>query len=294
MLDADTRSYLQLLLSGGAQGLKGNGRELANAIRRFEPLARDTRAVAEQLAQRRANIRRAVHNFSLVVDELGGSDDQLAEFVENSNAVFASLASQDANLRATLQELPSTLSATRSALGKTELLADELGPTLQALRPGARALGPALEQTQPFLRTTTPMIRDEIRPFVRAARPLVRQARPAMRDLVGARARPAARLQGAQRAAQHARLQPARRHRGGLPLLGRVGQPPGAGGVLQCGRPGPDPPRPRGGRLREPAGAREHRGRQPAARRADAAARGARSRRRVPGDRPDTDAAGPG
>ena len=183
VLDSDTRSYLQLLLADGARGLKGNGRELANTIRRFEPLARDTRAVSEQLAQRRANIRRAVHNFSLVVEELGGSDDQLADFVENSNAVFASLASQDANLRATLQELPSTLSATRTALGRTELLAGELGPTLQALRPGARALGPALAQTRPFLRATTPVIRDEIRPFVRAARPLVKQLRPAMRDL---------------------------------------------------------------------------------------------------------------
>jgi phospholipid/cholesterol/gamma-HCH transport system substrate-binding protein len=182
-LDGDTRSYLQLLLSDGAQGLKGNGRELANTIRRFEPTARYTRDIAEQLATRRRNIKRAIHNFSLVVDELGGKDDQLAEFVENSNAVFASLASQDANLRATLRELPSTLTATRTALGKAEVLADELGPTLQALRPGARALGPALRQTRPFLRETTPVIRDEIRPFVRASRPLVTELRPAIRDL---------------------------------------------------------------------------------------------------------------
>jgi phospholipid/cholesterol/gamma-HCH transport system substrate-binding protein len=169
-LDGDTRSYLQLLLSDGAQGLDGNGRELANTIRRFEPTARDTRALAEGLADRRENIKRAIHNFSLVVDELGSKDDQLAEFVESSNAVFASLASQDANLRATLAELPSTLTETRTALGKAELLADELGPTLEALRPGARALGPSLRQTRPFLRETTPIIRDEIRPFVRASR----------------------------------------------------------------------------------------------------------------------------
>ncbi len=183
VLDDDTRSYLQLLLSDGAQGLGGNGRELANTIRRFEPLARDTRAIAGQLATRRKNLKRAIHNFSLVVEELGGKDDQLAEFVENSNAVFASLASQDANLRATLQELPSTLTETQTALGKAQVLADELGPTLQALRPGARALGPALQQMRPFLRTTTPIIKDEIRPFVRASRPLVDELRPAMRDL---------------------------------------------------------------------------------------------------------------
>jgi len=183
VLDGDTRSYLQLLLSDGARGLKGRERDLADTIRRFEPSARDTRAIAEQLAKRRDNIKRAIHNFSLVVDELGGKDDQLAEFVENSNAVFASLASQDANLRATLQELPSALTETRTALGKAEVLADELGPTLQALRPGARALGPTLQQTRPFLRETTPIIKDEIRPFVRASRPLVAELRPAARDL---------------------------------------------------------------------------------------------------------------
>jgi phospholipid/cholesterol/gamma-HCH transport system substrate-binding protein len=183
VLDGDTRSYLQLLLSDGARGLDGNSRELANTIRRFEPTARDTLAVAKQLARRRDNIKRAIHNFSLVVDELGGKDDELADFVENSNAVFASLASQDANLRETLQELPSALTETQEALGKADTLARELGPTLEALRPGARALGPALQQTRPFLRETTPIIRDEIRPFVRASRPLVTELRPAARDL---------------------------------------------------------------------------------------------------------------
>ena len=54
-----------------------------------------------------------IHNLSLVMDELGAKDDQLAEFVENSNAVFAILARQDANLRATLTELPSALDETQ-------------------------------------------------------------------------------------------------------------------------------------------------------------------------------------
>jgi phospholipid/cholesterol/gamma-HCH transport system substrate-binding protein len=182
-LDGDTRTYLQLLLSDGGEALGGNGRALANTIRRFEPTARDTRAIAEQLATRRKNIKRAIHNFSLVVEELGAKDDQLAQFVDSSNAVFAALAEQDANLRATLQELPSTLDATQSALGKTTRLADVLGPTLEALRPGARALGPALVETRPFLRETTPVIRDEIRPFVRASRPAVQELNPALRDL---------------------------------------------------------------------------------------------------------------
>ena len=88
-LDTDTRDYLTVLLGAGAEGLRGNGRELANALRRIEPSARYGRKVFASLAERRKNIKRVIHNLSLVMDELGAKDDQLAEFVENSNAVFA-------------------------------------------------------------------------------------------------------------------------------------------------------------------------------------------------------------
>jgi phospholipid/cholesterol/gamma-HCH transport system substrate-binding protein len=185
-LDGDTRDYLTVLVGAGAEGLRGNGRALARAIRRIEPSARYGRRVFSALAERKHNIKRVIHNLSLIMEELGAKDDQVAEFVENSNAVFETLAGQDANLRSTLTELPSTLQETQRGLGKAKTLADELGPTLQALRPGARALGPTLRQVRPFVRETTPILRDEVRPFVRASRPTVRELRPAMRDLAAA------------------------------------------------------------------------------------------------------------
>jgi phospholipid/cholesterol/gamma-HCH transport system substrate-binding protein len=185
-LDADTRDYLKLLLGDGAEALGGNGRELARTLRRIEPTARYARRINEQLAERRRNVKRVIHNFSLLTSELGDRDDQLAEFVENSNAVFAALANQDANIRGTLAELPSALDVTRESLGKVDRLASLLGPTLEDLRPAARALGPSLRATRPFLRETTPVIRDELRPFTRAALPTVERLRPAMRDLAAA------------------------------------------------------------------------------------------------------------
>ena len=185
-LDADTRDYLKLLLGDGAEALRGNGRELAQTLRRIEPTAHYAREVNEQLAVRRQNLKRVIHNFSLLVDELGDKDTQLAEFVESSNAVFGVLARQDANLRATLQELPSALDETQTALAKVDRLATVLGPTLEDLRPAARALGPSLVETRPFLTETTPVIRDQLRPFTRAAIPTVRELRPAMRDLSAA------------------------------------------------------------------------------------------------------------
>jgi phospholipid/cholesterol/gamma-HCH transport system substrate-binding protein len=187
-LDSDTRDYLQLLLSDGAQGVgsKAKGVQLADALRQIKPTAKYARQINEGLATRRASLARVVHNFSLLTDELGSRDTRLSNFVENSNAVFSTLASQDQSLKATLEKLPSTLDVTNTSLGKVKSLADELGPTLQALRPGARALGPSLKQTRPFLRKTTPVIKDQLRPFARAALPTVTDLRPALRDLSAA------------------------------------------------------------------------------------------------------------
>jgi phospholipid/cholesterol/gamma-HCH transport system substrate-binding protein len=185
-LDTDTRDYLRILLGDASLALKDNGRQLAQTIRRIEPTARYAREINEQLAVRRNNIRRVVHNLSLLMEELGTKDRQVADFVQSSNAVFSILAGQDANLRDTLRQLPGALDETQTTLAKVDRLAKVLGPTLQDLRPGARALGPSLRETQPFLTKTTPILRDQIRPFARAALPTVKALRPAMRDLAAA------------------------------------------------------------------------------------------------------------
>ena len=185
-LDTDTRDYLRILLGDASTGLDGNGRALAQTIRRFEPTAKYAREINEQLATRRANIKRVVHNLSLLMEELGTKDRQVADFVESSNAVFSILAGQSANLQATLHELPGALDETSTTLAKVDRMARVLGPTLEDLRPAARALGPSLRETQPFLTRTTPVLRDQIRPFTRAAQPTVRQLRPALEDLAAA------------------------------------------------------------------------------------------------------------
>jgi phospholipid/cholesterol/gamma-HCH transport system substrate-binding protein len=182
-LDVDTRNYLQLLLGGAGQALNGQGRELSATLKRFEPTGRYLARLNGLLATRERNIRRSIHNFSLLAQALGDKDDDIAALVDSSNRVFQVFASQDAQLRATLQELPSTLDTTNTALVKLNKLGNVLGPTLGALLPGARALGPSLEQTRPFLRETTPIIQNQLRPFAREALPVVTTLRPAAADL---------------------------------------------------------------------------------------------------------------
>jgi phospholipid/cholesterol/gamma-HCH transport system substrate-binding protein len=185
-LDGDTRDYLRLLIAGAGEGLDGNSQKLSATFKRFSPTGRDILKITKKLAERRGNIRRSIHNFSLLSQALGNKDKELSRLVDSSNAVFRAFADQDQRLRETLSLLPGTLQATNVGLAKANRLGKTLGPTLGALRPGARALGPSLRATRPFVEKTTPVIRDQLRPFARDALPTVKLLRPAARDIAAA------------------------------------------------------------------------------------------------------------
>jgi phospholipid/cholesterol/gamma-HCH transport system substrate-binding protein len=181
-LDADTRDYLRVLLNAGAEGV-GDGVQLRQTFKRFEPLSRDGRKATRLLIARRKNIKRSISNFQKLATELGDKDRDLAAFVDSANANFEAIANQDAKLREALRLFPGALAETRDTLTDVGALARNLGPALSKLRPGARALAPTLRATRPFVRTTTPVIRDQIRPFARDVRPVVRDTRSAAEDL---------------------------------------------------------------------------------------------------------------
>jgi phospholipid/cholesterol/gamma-HCH transport system substrate-binding protein len=194
-LDGDTRDYLRILLNAGgtafddeASGTAGRyeqtaEQDLREALKRFEPTARDGERFTRLLIQRRHNIKRVIHNFQELSTALARRDDQLASLVDSANANFEAFASEEDSLRAALREFPGALSQTETTLIKAGALADELGPALERLRPFARELAPALRKTRPFFEETTPIIRDQIRPFARDVQPTVRDLRRASEDL---------------------------------------------------------------------------------------------------------------
>lgn len=182
-LDGDTRAYLQLLLQGAGDGLGGRGKRLSAGLRRFEPLSRDLAEIGKALAVRRQNIKRSITAFKLVSQELGANDTRLTEFVDSSASVLGDFADQQQAIRESLQELPSTLRATRSALDSGETFAKVLGPASTDLIPAAQALAPALKQTRPLFTNTTPVLRTQLRPFAKAAQTPVRHLAQAAEPL---------------------------------------------------------------------------------------------------------------
>jgi phospholipid/cholesterol/gamma-HCH transport system substrate-binding protein len=196
-LDADTRSYLLLLLSGGAQAFQDPGTTgslpspaaigaFQGVLKRFAPLNRDTVAFSRLLSTRSRNIRRAIHNFGLVASSLGSVNQQLASLIRASNTNFSAFASQDANLQSALSLLPGTLQVTTQTLGKVQGFATASGQALGRLAPFAQALGPGLVAAQPLLRQTTPVIKNQLKPFSQAVTPLAQILEPASASLAKA------------------------------------------------------------------------------------------------------------
>ncbi|HEX2233136.1 MAG TPA: MlaD family protein [Thermoleophilaceae bacterium] len=173
-LDADTRDYLRLLISGAGKGLEGRGSDLQEVFARLGPLHRDLERVSSAIARRRANLRRLIHNYGMLVSEIGRNDRDVVRLVQASEDVFSAFAAQDANITEAVRRLPGALSTTATTLGKVDRLADTMGPAFESLRPAFRQLDDANEETIPLLREGTPILRDEIRPFARAARPFTR------------------------------------------------------------------------------------------------------------------------
>ena len=186
VLDADTRDYLVLLINGGGQGLAGNGRTLAQVLRRLDPTQRNIAKITGQLQKRQSNMKRVTTNLQLLLNELGKKDTQLSAFVDSSNAVLGDFAAQESNLKATISLLPGALSATNKAVISAGSAAAVAGPTLEALRPAARGLAPAQVASQKFFKQTLAPIRDQLRPFAVDVQPALRLLKPTTADLVSA------------------------------------------------------------------------------------------------------------
>jgi phospholipid/cholesterol/gamma-HCH transport system substrate-binding protein len=178
-LDTDTRQYLQLLVAGGAEGIGGRGKQLSNALRRFQPFVHYTAKLNKVVAQRHVELARVIHDFSSLTTELGRHDSEIKRFVTSSDAALGNFAHQQQSIQESLQEFPATLRATNAGLASANHFSKVAYPALTGLIPQAQASTPAFKATERLFSQTTAPIRDQIRPFTRQIRPLLNQANEA-------------------------------------------------------------------------------------------------------------------
>jgi phospholipid/cholesterol/gamma-HCH transport system substrate-binding protein len=186
-LDGDTRNYLQLLVNGAGQGLKGKGgSELAQVFERFEPTHQDLARLNGAVAVRGRDLQQLVHSLQRLNTALSHNQGQIVRLVDASSTVFRAFASHDTNISRAIGDLPSTLAQTTDTLNKVTTFAKLLGPTASNLLPAAKALPAANAAVTALAKPSAPIVQNEIRPFVVAARPLVRNLKPAAENLAKA------------------------------------------------------------------------------------------------------------
>jgi phospholipid/cholesterol/gamma-HCH transport system substrate-binding protein len=200
-LDGDTRQYLDLLINGAGQGLKGQGgSELAKVLERFLPTHQSLAQLNRVVAERGSNLRRLIHSLRVLNSAMATKKVQITQLIDAANKVFHAFANANQGVSQAVAELPATLRQTTSTLLKVKTFADLLTPTTRNLAqvtyhfPGTTCCkAPAIEEITPannatiaLARPAAPILQNQIRPFVVAARPLVRSLKPASTRLATA------------------------------------------------------------------------------------------------------------
>ena len=243
-LDGDTRDYLRLLIAGAGEGLKGNTENLSATFKRFSPTGRDILKITKLLAVRHDNIRRSIHNFSLLSQELGRKDqDSSRGWWSPPTWSSATSPARTRTLREALQ--PAAEHAARRRTRPDQGQPPRPRPRADtrraaARRPRARARrwsrrGRSCARRRRSSRTRSGRSRVD-------AQPTVKLLRPAARDLAKATPKLTTSLERRQRALQRAGLQPAGQ-RARATCSDRVDEPQRRLAVRHAGRPRPDPPR---------------------------------------------------
>ena len=138
MLDVDTRTYLQLLLHAGADGLHGNESDLRDGVQAVRAHVEPTAARFRGACRPPTGPARAGHEpRGACLATAVQKDTELASLVDASSAVFGAIGERELELAASVERLPGALASTRAALNQRAALADEAGPALEALRPSA-------------------------------------------------------------------------------------------------------------------------------------------------------------
>ncbi|MCW3039308.1 MAG: Mammalian cell entry related domain protein [Solirubrobacterales bacterium] len=199
-----TRARLRVLLADLGQGLDDNGQQLGDAFVAATPLLKAAEKLTQQLARRKANTERLIHNTGILTGELARRDVQVRTLVRDGSTTLATLQAGSGDLDATLRALPPTLSridssftATRGVLGDVnralaslEPVAGKLPPALTALRALSADARPALAALQAPVRRLVPLSRS-LKPLsaslasaVAALRPQIDTVDHTTRDLV--------------------------------------------------------------------------------------------------------------
>lgn len=188
-LDTRTRFGLTSLLNEADVAMAADPTALGKSLGATRDAMTSFQPVLEELEKRRENIRRLVTSFSGIAKAVGDDRARLVSLTESTQQALQVLATRDAELAATLDQLPGFTRTLRSSMQSVDELSTELDPTLTSLTKASEELPDALDDLtgtvgaiRKFVRGAAPVV-DRAGPVLRDARPFVVDADQALRSL---------------------------------------------------------------------------------------------------------------
>lgn len=228
--DEPTRRAFRTWMAEQALAVSGRGRDLNAAIGNLEPFAAEASRLLRVLDTDRLAVKRLVRNTGEVFGAISERQGQLRGLISNADAVFATTAARDQELREAFTALPTFLRESRATLTRARRFALDTDPLVVQLRPAARELSGTLvdlgraapelrgffngfrrlagasETGLPALRRLIgddlPPLLDQFQPFLRQLTPIVQGVRRHRRDVTSALGNVSAATQGISRTAE--------------------------------------------------------------------------------------------
>jgi virulence factor Mce-like protein len=186
--NANTRDRMEQAIDALGRALPDRGDEFRAALVELAPFLNAAQRLTKVTAERRGHTRRLVHNFRLMMEELGRRDKALQRLVTGGAQTFTELAEAEAPLSRLIADFPPTLRRLQPAFAALRASADELDPAFDELQSSAKALPGGLAALREFGNEAEPALR-ALRSPLPSLSSLVRALAPTAAGLDGAFAR---------------------------------------------------------------------------------------------------------
>jgi phospholipid/cholesterol/gamma-HCH transport system substrate-binding protein len=179
-------TYVQrfrLILNELGAGLAGRGEDVAEVVKRANPLLRDVDRVFGILHAQRDRLAQLASDSEQILGPLSRERSSVAGFFSNAGAAAQASAEKGPALEASLQKLPALLRQLRQTMGSLEYFAKAGTPVSESLAKAAPALTKATRALTPFSAASTVSLKslgangEVAGPKIHAADPVVKKLR---------------------------------------------------------------------------------------------------------------------
>ncbi len=153
------RERLTLIINELGAAAAGNGENLSAALHRAVPALAETDNLLTLLANDSATINDLTKNADTLITALANNSGTIEHFIDEANTIATDTNTQDANLKATLHNLPPFLEQLKPSLVTLGHTLDANYPVLQNLNSSAGEIDRLLVDLPPFSRSARPALR---------------------------------------------------------------------------------------------------------------------------------------